>query len=71
MEEIKLSISGGFELELITYGGDWPSLCQFNYIESATDHWSSNSETSVELTKEKAQDIIDLLNEFITKEPTK
>lgn len=71
MEEIKLSISSSFELELITYSGDWPSLCQFNYTEHATDYWSSDSDISVELTKEKAQDIIDLLNEFITKETNK
>jgi hypothetical protein len=52
----KLKISPSCWLEDYGYGSI--SLC---YIEHATDHWSSNSETDVDLDKEAAERIIDWL----------
>lgn len=55
MNETKLEISYGCWLE--ESWGD-VSLC---YVERATDHWTTDSETTIDLDKEKARKIINWL----------
>ena len=56
-----LKLSGSCEFTLTTYEGtEHRDLC-LEYTEHSTDHWHSDSETSIDLDVEKAADIIAFL----------
>ena len=62
MKVEKLKLSGSCDFTLTTFEGiEHKSVC-LEYTEHATDHWNSDSETSIDLDAEKAREIIALLH---------
>ena len=59
IEYKKLQISSGLWFEY--YEEDWGRDMTIEYIERQHDHYYSDSQESVDLTKEKAKEIVELL----------
>jgi hypothetical protein len=57
-----LKLSGSCEFTLTTYEGiEHKDVC-LEYTEHSSDHWHSDTETSIDLDAEKAADIIAFLH---------
>lgn len=56
IEEEKVEVAHGCWFEYLEHMG-----VSLMYIEHATDHWSSDSETEVDIDKAKAEEIINFL----------
>jgi hypothetical protein len=64
MNEKRVLISNGCCFVQTNYGGaESVKEVDLEYIERSSDHWHSDSETSVSITKEQAQEIIELLRD--------
>ena len=66
MSEVKLEISPTCELVCYKYQkylAEDHTEVTLDYIEHSTDHWHSDNETSLDIGKEKALEIIDFLRE--------
>lgn len=62
MREKKVNLSRSCCFTYITWENFPPSL-ELEYTEHATSHGSSDSETSIEIDREKAVEIVELLKE--------
>jgi len=62
IEYKKLQISKGLWFEY--YEEEWGREMTVEYIEAQHDSYYSDSQESVDLTKEKAQEIVELLTRF-------
>lgn len=61
MVENKLKVCGSCYFVETVYGPGIKDVA-LEYTEHATDHWSSDTETSIEINKEKAVEIVNFLN---------
>lgn len=64
MKETKLDITHTCHLELCEWES-FPTKLTLEYVEHATDHWSSDTETSVDITVEQAKEIIAILQKYV------
>ena len=62
MAEKVIELTSSCRLTLNTFESFAPIL-ELEYTEHACDYWSSNTETTVDIDKEKAAEIIELLKE--------
>lgn len=58
----KIHIGGTLELITETWES-FPAEVSFKFVEHATDHWSSNTETEITVTKEVAEKLVAELKE--------
>ncbi len=66
MAEIKIEISDDANIELVVYdNGD--KNAYLNYIEHATDYWSSDEETSEDLEDDKLNEIYEAIGKYLGK----
>lgn len=63
MTEEKIQISSTCHFIKTTYGENVPPDISIDYTEHSTDHWHSDSETSIDIDKEKAIEIINFLSD--------
>lgn len=63
MDTKKLEISGGCHLEVTKYEGIGVIDVCLEYVEHSTDHWNSDSTTSISIDADMARKIIDFLRE--------
>jgi len=61
VKETKLELGSGCNLVITEYGPDVSPDLTLDYIEYSTDHWHSDSETSIDIGIQKAVDIIEFL----------
>ena len=64
METRKLELSPSCSLEYNTYETSVSDMT-LDYIEYASDHYSSNRLTSTDISKELAQEIINFLSVYV------
>jgi len=64
MRETKLELSPTCAFVLYEYETA-PDELMLDYTEHSADHWYSDTETSIEITKEQAGQIVLLLQKFI------
>lgn len=57
----QLDITGSCKLEAISYEMTDRTDVYLEYTEHSSDHWHSDSTTSVTIDKEKAQQMVDFL----------
>ena len=63
MKEVTLEIQGNCRMEFITWeGGVFDPSATIEYVEHG-DHWHGDTETSVDIDKKKAIEIIKMLKE--------
>ena len=60
MTETKITLSSSCEIVLNTYDNN-VTEATLDYIEHACDHWSSDSNTSIYIEKDKAIEIVNAL----------
>jgi hypothetical protein len=60
MTQKKLELSSSCEFELFEYSNGEINL-SLDYVEHATDHYSSDNTTSIDIDRDKAKEIIDFL----------
>lgn len=63
----KLELSDNCWIEFWNWD-NFPSACSINYIEHATDYWSSDHESEVKIDKDLAIEIVDFLTEHVLSE---
>lgn len=63
MEIIQVKLSSTCHLERVVYGSDSSPSVSLDYIEHSSDSWYSDNETSLDIDKEKATEIIKFLEE--------
>lgn len=56
-----IKLSNTCEINLSEYVGIGKKEVTLDYLERSCDHWHSDTETSVDITKETAMEIITLL----------
>lgn len=62
MKTTSLELSGSCKFECIEFeGGSFPPMVSLDYVEHSTDHYHSDSDTSIDITKEDAEKIIAFL----------
>jgi len=67
MRETKFELSPTCAFVLYEFE-TFPMNLSLEYTEHSADHWHSDSETSIEITKEQAGQIVLLLQKFIREE---
>jgi len=65
MKKLEITPACWFEVSVFT---DYPNDVSINYIEHSSDHWHSDKETNIDITKEKAAEIIEFLQKAFDKE---
>ena len=63
MKEIKVILSGSCELVRTVYGGNFEDDISLDYVEHSSDHYHSDNETNIDISKEAAVDMVKLLTE--------
>ena len=63
MTETKVILSKSCELVRTVYGGDFKDDISLDYVEHSSDPYYSDNETSIDISKEAAIDMIKLLTE--------
>jgi len=63
MKEIKVILSSSCELVRTVYGGNFEDDISLDYVEHSSDPYYSDNETSIDISKEAAIDMIKLLTE--------
>lgn len=66
MKETKLEIGGSCHLTRTEYGENVKPDITLDYVEYSSDHWHKDSETSLDIDKEKAIEIIKFLQDSFT-----
>jgi len=62
MIEKKVEIGGTLFFEAVVYEHGARTAC-FEFIEHATDYWQSDSETSIDVSRETAEELVAALRE--------
>ena len=60
MTETKIELSSSCEIVLNTYENG-VTEATLDYVEHSTDHWNSDSNTSIYIDKDKATEIVNAL----------
>jgi hypothetical protein len=64
MEVRHCQLSKDCFFEATTYDNGWPPSLSLEYVEHSSDHWHNNEDTSVDITPEKASELIAFLEPF-------
>jgi hypothetical protein len=63
MKEIKVILSGSCELVRTVYEGNLEDEVALDYTQHSSDNYYSDTETSIDISKEAAIDMVKLLTE--------
>ena len=63
MTESRIEIGASCHLVKTLYGENFEPDISLDYTEHASDHWSSDTETSLDINEQKAREIITFLKE--------
>ncbi|MAO23817.1 MAG: hypothetical protein Unbinned3818contig1000_1 [Prokaryotic dsDNA virus sp.] len=63
MKETKVILSGSCELVRTVYGGKFEDDISLDYVERSSDPYYSDNDTSIDISKEAAIDMVKLLTE--------